>query len=209
MPIALSLILAAAAAAPDSGALRGKVHAEGRHEGPLVVYIEHLGQPEAAPSARPELAQKGQDFEPRALVVEKGQVVQFPNYDKVYHNVFSLSAGNEFDLGLYRAGPGKTVEMKAPGEVVVYCNIHPDMVAKVLVLENHFHAQVAEDGSYAIEGIPPGRYTAVAWSAVHEPQRLAVEVKPRAAAQADFSLALRSGDRSHLNKDGAQYGRYR
>jgi len=207
--LALLFALGARAEPPSApGTLRGKVTAQGPAANPIVVYLEHVAATDPAPARRRTLAQKNQDFEPRALVVQKGQVVDFPNYDKVYHNVFSVSPGNEFDAGLYRAGAGKSVEMKALGEVDVYCNIHPDMVAKILVLENHFHAEAAQDGSWSIEGVPPGEYTLVAWSATLESQKMKVEVKSSVETRADFVL-WRRGDRSHLNKNGEQYGRYR
>lgn len=212
-PVAVCLVFAQAAFAgePGKGTLKGKVTVEGDAARPWVVYVEKVAAAPAAPAAKepPMMVQKGIAFQPGALVVGKGHEVEFPNKDKAYHNVFSRTPGNEFDLGLYREGTSRTVEMRAAGEVDVYCNIHPNMAAKILVVQNPYYAEVADDGSYVIRDVPPGAYTLVAWSSTHEPVKKPVEVAAGATLAADFALKPRKGTGAHLNKSGEQYGRYK
>ena len=119
-----------------------------------------------------------------------------------------MTPGNEFDLGLYRGGISKSVQMIEPGEVDVYCNIHPNMSAKILVLQNAYFARVTADGGYTLPGVPPGKYTLVAWSPRHEPVKKMVLVTA-SGARVDFSLTPRAATPNHLNKNGEQYGRYK
>jgi plastocyanin len=172
-----------------------------------VVYLEKA---EAAPppATHLKIEQRNTRFVPESVVAVVGQTIDFPNLDKFYHNVFSVTPGNEFDLGLYRSGVSKGAQLNQPGELTIYCNIHPEMVAQVLVLQNAHYAEVAADGSYTLADVPPGSYTLVAWSAKHEPQKQAIEVKAGATAKASFTMKLRKAG-SHLNKNGEQYGRYK
>jgi len=209
----LILAIAAAAAVPAAaapGSISGKVSMAGGG-GPLaVVYVEK--GPEAAERAAParkDMAQKDTEFQPRAVWVRTGDTVQFTNLDNFYHNVFSPTPGNEFDLGLYRGGVAKSLELPRAGEVDVYCNIHPNMKAKVLVVPDERSAQVAADGGFSLSGLAPGEYVVVAWSAAHEPVRREVRVRAGEAARADFALKPRGAAGPHLNKNGEQYGRYK
>ena len=88
-------------------------------------------------------------------MVQRGTSIAFPNKDNIYHNVFSLSSGNSFDLGLYNSGgEAKTHTFTEPGSVDVYCNIHPQMAASVLVVPNRHFAKVKPDGTFEIAGVP-------------------------------------------------------
>lgn len=205
--------IAAALAGPAAAAtatLSGVVSATGGVAPATVVYVEKGPDPapRAAP-ARKEMEQKDTEFQPRALWVRAGDTVQFTNRDNFYHNVFSPGSESGFDLGLYRGGVAKTVELAHPGEIEVYCNIHPNMKAKVLVVPDERAAQVAADGSYSLAGLAPGDYTIVAWSPAHEPVRREIHLRAGEAAKADFSLKPRGTPAAHLNKYGEQYGRYR
>lgn len=202
-----AMLTATASAYAHGGKVSGKVKAEGS-PAEIVVYVENANSTTAPAAERPKLVQKDTRFDPGSLIVKKGQKVDFPNEDKFHHNVFSVSPGNTFDLGMYRAGESKSVEMKSAGEVDVYCNIHPEMKAKILVLQNEYFAKVGKDGAFMIEGLPPGDYSLVAWSAKHQPQKLQVTVKDGLVGPVAFSLSERKSTK-HLNKDGAQYGRYK
>ncbi len=91
--------------------------------------------PEAGPFV---MTTRKKQFEPRVLAIPRGSRVRFPNEDVILHNVFSVSSGNAFDLGLYRKGPGKEQKFDQAGLVRVYCNVHHPMVAYVLVLDTPF-----------------------------------------------------------------------
>jgi plastocyanin len=131
----------------------------------VVVYIERTESPvpAATEGAVPEMNQIHQRFEPRVLPVMVGQEVRFPNNDRVYHNVFSISTTKKFDLGRYGTGEYRTVTFDKPGLVRVFCEIHSDMAGFVLVLPNPHFTKVRVDGSYDLEGIPEGDHTLVIW----------------------------------------------
>jgi hypothetical protein len=173
-----------------------------------IVFLEHVdGPPPAPPRVHPKMMQQEKTFLPRLLVVTAGTQVDFDNEDLVFHNVFSLSQGNEFDLGVYRRGVTKAVRFSRPGVVDVFCNIHPDMIASILVLQNAHYAKVAEDGSYRLD-VPPGKYTLVAYWDRGVMARQEIEVSG-APVSADFTLVDSGQNRHHLNKYGQQYGRYK
>ncbi|HYV66035.1 MAG TPA: carboxypeptidase regulatory-like domain-containing protein [Myxococcales bacterium] len=205
-----ALALAVALPAAAGGTISGTVTLAGG-SGPLaVVYVEKGPEPATrAEPARKDMDQRDTDFQPRVLWVRAGDSVQFTNKDNFYHNVFSPTPGNQFDLGLYRGGVAKSLELPRAGEVDVYCNIHPNMKAKLLVVPDGRSTQAAADGTYSLTGLPPGDYLVVAWTAVHEPVRREVRVRAGETAHADFSLKARGAESAHLNKNGEQYGRYK
>ena len=102
-------------------------------------------------------------FQPRVVAVPKNATVEFPNVDPIYHNVFSVSGANRFDLGLYRSGASKPKKFEEPGLVRVYCNIHPQMVGFVMVVDSDFVAVTGPDGAFRFEDVPPGSYVVKVW----------------------------------------------
>lgn len=110
------------------------------------------------------VAQQGATFSPHILPVVAGTTVEWPNQDDIFHNVFSVSDGKQFDLGLYKGNPPeKRVTFDKPGRVDVYCSIHQSMHCVVYVLENPFFAVTDQRGKYSISGVPPGTYKVKAW----------------------------------------------
>jgi len=130
-----------------------------------VVYIEdvHNEKRYLPPEQHPVLDQVNERFVPQVLPITVGTTVDFPNHDKVYHNVFSFSSAKSFDLGRYPAGHFKSVTFDKPGIVKVYCDIHSQMNAIILVLKNPFFAMTDEEGNFVLQNVPPGRYTLKAW----------------------------------------------
>ncbi len=110
-----------------------------------------------------QLAQRDQSFVPRVVSVAVGTDVEFPNQDPIYHNVFSVSPPARFDLGKYPRGQSRRVRMTKPGLVKVFCDIHSDMAAFVVVLPNRAFVRPSEDGTYRLPELPPGRYTLTWW----------------------------------------------
>jgi plastocyanin len=198
-------IAPAPAPEPAPGAIRGRINVPGG-EAVAYVYVENV----LAPPVRGQHAtieQSGKRFMPGWAVVQRGTTIAFPNKDNIYHNVFSMSPGNAFDLGLYNSSSeGKTHTFSEPGPVDVYCNIHPQMAASVLVVPNRYYAKVKADGSYELAGVPAGRRKIVAWSPGTKPTSDWVEVAPGAAVDLNLNLDLKSG--SHKNKAGQAYGSY-
>jgi len=127
-----------------------------------VVWIPEPGPGERA-EAKPKLASKSKRFEPRVLVVPAGAAVTFPNEDPIYHNVFSPSGRDAFDLGLYRNGASKSKTFTTPGLVRIYCNIHPQMAAYLLVVDGPLFAQADAEGNAVLSRVPAGRRPVRVW----------------------------------------------
>lgn len=179
LALALGLLACASEAAGEGGdaagaraaAIRGAVALgiEGiplASVAPVVVYLEPLGAVAAplAPLASAALHQQNARFAPSFQVVSAGQRVEMHNDDAIYHNVFSYSRPNEFDLGLYPAGEARSLALDHAGVVKIYCSIHESMNATILVVPTRWFDTVGASGRYAISGIEPGRYRVVVWS---------------------------------------------
>jgi plastocyanin len=206
-------LLAAVPAHAAAGKVNGKVTiAAGAHAkkdgGNAVVYLEGVPDDGKAPPP-PKMWQRDKQFDPQVVVVVKGQSIEFPNGDTVFHNVFSMSKAARFDLGLYKSGDSKGVTFKRAGVVDVFCNIHPQMVAKILVLENRYFAKTGKNGEFSIEGVPPGTYAIVGWLANGKPWKGTVTVVDGKASKVDIQLVEDRGSEDHARKDGTPYGRYK
>jgi plastocyanin len=130
-----------------------------------VVYLERaprgaFGEPD---ERRVRMDQRNERFVPRVLAITVGSIVDFPNNDRTYHNVFSLSDVRSFDLGRYAAGRSKAVKFERPGVVRVFCDIHSHMSAFILVFAHRFFAVTDAEGRYRIDNVPPGAYTVSMW----------------------------------------------
>jgi plastocyanin len=133
--------------------------------GPIVVYVADAAPGAAAsPAAKPEIHQKNARFAPSFLAVAAGQTIAMPNDDRIYHNVFSYSKPNDFDLGLYPAGDSRSVPMRHPGVVKLYCSIHESMNGTVFVAPTRWFAVAGADGSFSLPGVPPGRHRLRTWN---------------------------------------------
>jgi plastocyanin len=191
-------------AAPKGfGTIVGKVKGGG---GEAVVYIETAGT--STRGATASMKQQGKQFVPRVLVVQKGTKVEFPNRDAVFHNVFSVTPDNSFDLGSYRQGESKSVTLVKPGVVTVYCNMHPQMVGHVLVVPSNLYARTGADGFYKISNVPAGKHRLVAWAPNAKPVVSEIEVGESDTATVELAVTRRGGT-PHTNKDGLPYGSYR
>jgi len=131
-----------------------------------VVYLEEAPQAafETPPPGRARLDQKNETFVPYVLAVTVGSTVDFPNDDRIYHNVFSLSKVKRFDLGRYPRGQSRSVVFDRPGVVRVFCEIHSHMSAFILVFAHRYFAVTDGEGRYRIDGVPPGSYTLALWN---------------------------------------------
>jgi plastocyanin len=109
------------------------------------------------------LVQRNKRFEPSLLVVPVGSIVDFPNADPWFHNVFSMYRGKRFDLGLYQAGAQRSVKFDRIGPSYLFCNIHPEMTGVVLAIDSEFFGISDKAGHYSINGVPPGKYLLQVW----------------------------------------------
>ena len=158
-----------------------------------VVYLETAPRAafEASPDRRAHMNQQNERFVPHVLAVVAGTYVDFPNDDRTYHNVFSLSKNNDFNLGRYAAGRSKAVRFQNPGVVRVFCEIHSHMSAFILVFAHRFYAVTDDEGRYRLEGVPPGTYTVEVWNETvrGDPPRRTVTVGDAGGeVEVDFSI---------------------
>jgi plastocyanin len=187
--------------------VEGKVSISGGDLSDVYVFVENV---KAAPvrGRSIEIKQENKQFSPRLAVVQTGTQVSFPNLDTVFHNVFSTSPKNAFDLGSYRAGDkARTVILTAPGLVEIFCNVHQKMNANVMVVPNNLFTKVRSDGSFKIDNVPVGTRKLVAWSPSTRPINQKVEVTP-AGVHATFALEYEEA-KAHANKFGQAYGSYK
>jgi plastocyanin len=120
-------------------------------------------KPAPPPPGHFVLAQKNRMFVPHLLVIPQGSIVDFPNEDPFFHNVFSLFNGKRFDLGLYEAGKSKRVVFSREGISYIFCNIHPEMSAVVLSLDTPYYAIADHTGAFRVDNLPPGEYAVHIW----------------------------------------------
>lgn len=169
-----------------------------------IVYIEDIV---VAGRGTATMRQENKQFLPPVLVVQKGTTVQFPNLDAIFHNVFSVTPDNSFDLGSYRQGESKSVTMSRAGVVSVYCNMHPQMVGHILVVPNGNFVRAGKDGFFRIANVPTGRHRIVAWAPDAKPVATDAEVSETEAVTVELELKKGRGG-PHLKKDGLPYGSY-
>ena len=203
LALALLLTTATSPAQPRLGAIRGRVDVQR-----VVIPAERrpnpadLGTPppreipdlrravvylETAPAAalesrelvRARMDQRNETFLPHVLAIDQGTLVDFPNNDSTYHNVFSLSRTRKFDLGRYARGKSKSVRFERAGVVRIFCDIHSHMSAFVLVFSHPYYAKAEVDGRYRIDNVPPGTYTVSAWHEGEVRETRTVTVPPQ------------------------------
>jgi plastocyanin len=163
------------------------------------------------PMQRPQLIQKDKSFRPHLLIVPAGTVVDFPNHDAFFHNVFSLFEGKRFDLGLYESGAVRQVEFDRPGISYIFCNIHPEMSAVVVAMATPYYGVSDRSGRIKIPEVPPGRYMVHVWHERALPGALRNLTREVAISETSSSLGtLRLQEtaelpRAHKNKYGQDY----
>ena len=159
-----------------------------------VVYLDPAPQPAFGPrdERRARMDQRDESFVPHVLAIVAGTVVDFPNNDQTFHNVFSLSKEQPFDLGRYAAGRSKSVRFDRPGIVRVFCDIHAHMSAFILVFAHRYFAVTDDNGRFRIDHVPPGSYNAVAWTdSAPEESRQVIVPETGGDVELNFTLGRR------------------
>jgi hypothetical protein len=200
LPAALGAALALACssalsppAPPPPGSVRGHlVPADGAPTSPgeaVLVFLEPLDGAGAPASGAPEpLLRPGEHgLAPAVLAVPAGGSIRFANEGGIYHRIFSYSAPNRFDLGVVRGGESRSVELREPGVVRIYCSLHPAERAVVFVAPSPYFATFRPPEPYEIHGVPPGRYRLHAWSEHGATAARAVTVRSGASVAAEIA----------------------
>lgn len=213
--LALTCLIALSGADLSAAGLGGKivfVTKRGQHPAPneTLVWLEPAANAHLAkrPPVHVQLVTRSKTLVPHVLAIPTGSTVDFPNDDPISHNLFSLSKPNDFDLGLYRRGAGKSQKFESPGLVNVYCNVHPNMSAVIQVMSSPYYAFADGGGNYSIADVVPGRYRLVAWNELGGITESAIEVDAAGKVTGNLSLTLDSRsyrDTQHLNKAGKPY----
>ena len=214
------ILLAGLHAAAQQVTLSGRVKlasigkpAHSPQAGGVVVWLRPLDPQQHLkpfPAEPLKLVQRDKTFEPHLLVVPVGAVVQFPNRDPFFHNVFSLFEGKRFDLGLYEAGSTRNVSFDRPGISYIFCNIHAEMSAVVIALDTPYYSISTAKGEVVIPDVPVGRYEMHIWYETALPETLKALTRELNVSESTSTLGLleipAGGTASgHRNKYGMDY----
>lgn len=219
-PLALllaTLLLAAPPATAEPGEVQGEVQIsvmgpDGKPQpkadrSGVVVYL--TGYTEAPPAEVARMSQRDKSFIPSVLPIVAGQKVEFENQDVVLHNVFSRSVARKFDAGKNRPGETYVETFKKTGIIDVYCDIHEQMVATLVVVPNRAFAVTDKEGRFHLRGVPPGRYPLFAVQRRDEKSDIArteVTIEPGRTSTIMVQLVETRGSDAHLDKHGKPYG---
>jgi len=174
-----------------AGEIRGKITCKGlRDSQDAVVYVETAAGKFVPPDKPLEIDQLKMKFIPHVLPVIVGTTVNFLNSDPVLHNVFTPSKeGDRFNLGSWPQGQIKSYTFKKPGYVRLLCNVHPEMLAWVVVLQNPYFAKTAPDGTYSIPDVPGGSYALKVWHEKLKPASEEVTVPESGPVEKNFTVS--------------------
>jgi plastocyanin len=182
------------------------------HSENIVVWLSPLGSQAVKPfpSHPMKLAQHNKSFEPHLLIVPVGAVVQFPNRDLFFHNVFSLFDGKRFDLGLYEAGSTRNVSFDRPGISYIFCNIHAEMSAVVIALNTPYFGISNRKGEIVIPNVPAGHYSMRVWYETALPETLnamarEIDVNENSSTLGVLQISAGPSTTAHKNKYGMDY----
>jgi plastocyanin len=150
----------------------------------VVVFVKDAPAAQELTETHASISQRDESFVPRVIAIPRGSSVEFPNFDPYFHNVFSLSRALTFDLGRFRKGEKRERVFPHAGVVKVYCHIHSEMAATIMVFDHRLYSTPTSEGSFTIDAVPPGTYQLSAW---HE--RIGETTKPiKVVAGEDASI---------------------
>jgi plastocyanin len=156
----------------------------------VVVFVKDAPVEHDLPATRASIAQRDEAFVPRVTAVTRASVVEFPNFDPYFHNVFSLSRGATFDLGRFRKGEKRERMFEQAGVIKVYCHIHSEMASTIMVFDHRLFTTPSAGGTFAIEAVPAGTYQLSAWHERIGETTKTIQVTAGESASAEFSLPV-------------------
>lgn len=198
----VSALLPFSLAMAQGGAIAGKVVVPPAGITGVVVYLVPVaatGAPAVAPVSA-EINQLHLRFSPGVIAVTPGSTVAFPNSDPVLHNVFHPGLRGGFDLGTYPQGERRSVTFKDEGAFVIFCHVHPEMVAYVIVVNSPYRTVTDAAGRFRLDGIAPGRYRLTTWHRWLRTQHQFVTVPAEGTVQVDLLLARGSPDKPRASE---------
>jgi plastocyanin len=165
----------------------------------VAVYLEGGPKSSATEFPKASIEQRDRRFVPDLVVIPAGATVSFPNFDPIFHNVFSLSKAKSFDLGNYREGQSRLVTFPVPGLVAVYCHLHSNMAASIVVAPTRWAVRVDKDGVFSLQDVAAGTYTVVAWHKTAGTFRKTVTIGEKQDIVVSFTLPYAEpSDVSHV-----------
>lgn len=172
-----------------------------------LVWLDTTARAPKRPGAPFTMTTRSKAFVPHIVAVPAGSTITFPNEDPISHNLFSLTPGHTFDLGLYRKGPGKAHKFDTPGVVNIYCNIHPNMSAVVHVMQTPYYGFADANGDYSFD-VAPGKYRITAWN--EQGGSISSDIEVKADGKVAGATLLTIDGRNfrvvqHTNKNGQAY----
>ncbi len=212
----LLLLISGSLFGADNATVHGTIQVQHRSQsdldsGDVVIWLTPLtARAPVGPGPQARLMQKGKKFIPHVVVVTQGTEIEFPNQDLFFHSVFSIRQGKTMDLGLYESGAARKVRFSQAGVSYIFCNIHPQMSAVVVVLKTRYYALSEGTGNFEISHVPAGRYKLSVWyelSSESELASLAREIDVVAGDDDIGQIVLHSSDapQEHPSKDGEVY----
>jgi plastocyanin len=172
------------------GVIKGKVIAKvSKYKRDTVVYIERVEGNFTPPEEHAKMDQVGLVFIPHVLVVLKGTTVDYHNSDDIAHNVFSPDdVADKMNLGTWLSGEVRPYTFNKLGDAAMLCNVHPEMEAYVVVVQNQYFSKTDKEGNYGIENVPPGEYTLKVWNKKYRAKDKKITIKSGEALTVDFKL---------------------
>jgi len=154
----------------------------------VAIYIEGASVAADPAVVKASIEQRDRRFAPDLVVIPAGSAISFPNFDPIFHNVFSLSKVKSFDLGNYPNGQSRTVTFPAPGLVAVYCHLHSNMSATIVVAPNRWATKADGKGGFMLADVPAGTYSVVAWHKTAGTFRKTIVIGEKHDADVSFTL---------------------
>lgn len=176
-------------ASTNGAAIVGKIDVSGvRDARDVVVFLEDVKGDFKPQVDKPSIDQNNLTFNPHVLPILVGTTVEYPNNDNVMHNVFSPSKTKRFNLGTYGGGKVREMTFDKPGVVVILCNVHAEMSAYIVILENPYFVLTGPDGEFTINNIPPGTYKIKTWHEKLKEQEQEITLDKDESKNINFSL---------------------